>query len=551
MNGTLVTPAGRALVNDRKVGEALTALYRSVSAHQFYPERHPMLQATLKDSYGVFQEVEEDYRWEEPGLLLRQGTLWLGDARIGQASPAVAGLAKNFAAHGLVVLRRKGPVTPEAFSHLVSLLATSPDVLASRGGVATTWDRSPHATTFELRGLSVGVGSSAERKADSRREENEEDWGAGISEAGEVERLADDRLLARLQALQRKGPTERRLLDILLGLGRTDEMSEFLEQLREATAIVEGYLKMERYREAFQVVVYLYREAQNMDADGQEGKRDYLLDTVRVLLRGTFLQWLIEQVSSGTEDGGDLGGYVLRALGKAGAVPLINALVGENSRLGRRRLIAVLVSMGDVVVPWARQMLEDQRWFVVRNMVTVLGGIASAEAQKSLGQLAGDKDPRIRKEVARAFGRIGGPTAHEQLLRFLEDPDPGVRVMAVSAAASHSSPQLLEALWTVFRDTRIGSADWNIKAAVLRTTGRLRMPAALPRLASIAARRPFFHRKRWRVLRRTAVQALGEIGGQEAVALLERLRGDRDVEIRNAAIRALGANPSKPEQVDS
>jgi len=242
---------------------------------------------------------------------------------------------------------------------------------------------------------------------------------------------------------------------------------------------------------------------------------------------------------------------VLRSLGKAGAVPLINALVGENSRLGRRRLIAVLVSMGDVVVPWARQMLEDQRWFVVRNMVTVLGGIASAEAQKSLGQLAGDKDPRIRKEVARAFGRISGPTAHEQLLRFLEDPDPGVRVMAVSAAASHSSPQLLEALWTVFRDTRIGSADWNIKAAVLRTTGRLRMPEALPRLASIAARRPFFHRKRWRVLRRTAVQALGETGGQEAAALLERLRGDRDVEIRNAAIRALGANPSKPEQVES
>jgi len=86
---------------------------------------------------------------------------------------------------------------------------------------------------------------------------------------------------------------------------------------------------------------------------------------------------------------------------------------------------------------------------------------------------------------------------------------------------------------------------------VLRTTGRLRTPEALPRLASIAARRPFFHRKRWRVLRRTAVQALGESGGQEAAALLERLRGDRDVEIRNAAIRALGANPSKPEQVES
>lgn len=548
MNGTLVSAAGRTLVDDRKVGEALTALHRSVSAHQFYPERHPMLEATLKDSYGVFQAVENDYRWEEPGLQLRQGSLWLGDAQIGQTSPAVASLARNFAAHGLVVLRRKEPVGPQAFSHLVALLATSPDVLSGQGGLAKAWDRSPHGAVFELRGLSVGVGGHLDRKAEAARPEGEDDWGSAVSDAGEVERLSDDRLLARLQALQRKGPTERRLLDILLGLGRTDEMSEFLEQLREATAIVEGYVKAERYREAFQVIVYLYREAQNMEAGGQEGKRDYLLDTVRSLLRGAFLQWLIEQVAAGAEDGADLGEYVLRSLGKAGAVPLINALVNEKSRAGRRRLIAVLVAMGDAVVPWARQMLEDQRWFVVRNMVTILGGIASPEAQKSLAQLAGDKDSRIRKEVARAFGRMGGNAAREHLLRFLEDPDSSVRVMAVSAVAAHPSPQVLEALWRVFRDARVGSADWNLKAAVLRTAGRLGMPEAVPRLASVANRRPFFHRKRWRVLRRTAVQALGEVGGRDAAAVLERLRRDRDLEVRNAAIRAMGAKPVKPEQ---
>jgi len=542
--------AERSVLSDRKVGEALTALHRAIAASQFYPRNHPMLRESVAEGLRAFRDVAEDYRWEEPGLQLRSGALWLGHNRLGEGSPAIASLAKTFAGHGLAVLRHRGPVDEEAFGHLVALLATSPDVLAAGGGLAQAWQRSPLAGAFELRGLLVAAGSTGTREGTAAAREDGEEWGKGLSRSAEAELLADPRLLNRLQAFQQRGPQEKRILDLLLRLGRTEEISPFLERLREITQIVEGYLQVERYREAYQVVLFLYREAQNMEAAQQGGKRDYLLDTIRLLVRKDFLQWLIDGVVSGKgEEGEELGEYILRCLGKGGVVPLINALITEGSRLGRRRLVDVLVAMGDVVVPWAVRMLDDQRWFVVRNMVTVLGGIGSAESQRALVRLAGDNDPRIRKEVARAFGRVRGTTAEEQLLRLLGDPEPAVRLMAISSAAPHGSERLFQALCDILRKTRVGSRDWNLKAVAIRALGRTGRPEAAEVLGGILHRRTFWKRERWRALRRAALQALGDLGGERARELLGGFREHRDIELRTEALRALagageGLSPS-------
>ena len=128
--------AERAVLSDGKVGAALTALHRAVAACQFYPQNHPMLREAVAEGLRAFREVEEDYRWEETGLQLRSGALWLGHNRQGEASPAIASLAKTFTGHGLALLRHRGPVDEESFGHLVSLLATSPEVLAAGGGIS-------------------------------------------------------------------------------------------------------------------------------------------------------------------------------------------------------------------------------------------------------------------------------------------------------------------------------------------------------------------------------------------------------------------------------
>ncbi len=527
------------LLPERKIEEALSALHRSVSACQFYPANHPQLAEALQSGYRAWTEAASDDRLAEPGLEYRSGGLWLGEARLGSTSPAVGSLARVVAGHGLVRIRRTGVLTAEGYGQLVTLLATAPTVLGARGGLVEVWRRSPQGGALELQGVRVTVDDAG---ALARPRQSPDGWGDGLSKNGPTEALADPNLLSRLQAMKQRGPRERRVFDLLLRLGRTDDITRFLDLLREINRLVEAYLDTERFREAYHIVLYLFREAQNFDALGEEGRRDYLVDTVRMLVRGDFLGWLIRQVATSRgESDVEVGEYVLRALGPDAVVPLLNALVAERSRLGRRRIVDVLVSIGSAVVPWAVRLLEDQRWFVVRNMVTILGGVGSSEAVRAVLRLVADPDSRIRREVARALGRVRGARVEENLRDLLRDPDPAVRIMAVSAAANHGSPRMLAALWELYGAIPIRSPDWDLKPVILQAIGRTGIRDAVRPLAEVVGKRPLFQRERWRAVQRAAVQALGDLGGDEARAVLEGLDKGRDPETASAVRRALAA----------
>ena len=531
------TPETPVILPGRRVEASLVGLQRSVTAWQFYPPGHPQLAQALADGYRAWRAGERDHRWQEPALEYRDAGLWFAETRLGPRNPAIQSLARSFGAHGIHRVRRLGPLPPEGFRYLVSLLGAAPDALAGDGGICALWERSPYAAHLEIRTIRVVPGAEPPPGRNPARP-----WGLGLPEGLEARALADPGLQARIGSLRNRGPRERRVLDLLLRLAREPDITRFLSFLREITRLVVDYAEAERFREAFCVILFLFREAQNLDALGDGGRRDYLLDTIRLVLKGDFLAWLIERmVSEDSQQEVEAGGYVLRSVGKAAVVPLINALVAEKRRMGRRRIVDVLVSIGEPVVPFAARMLDDQRWYVVRNMVTILGGIGSPEAVRAVLRTSRDPDARIRREAARALGRARGADVEERIRELLADPDPSVCLMAIAAAAAQRSSSMLEVLWDLYRRISIRSSQWNMKPAVLQAMGRTGLPEAAPLLASVARRRPFLYRRRWIAVQQAAVQALGDLGGREPLGVLQELRDHPTPELRAAARRALAA----------
>ncbi len=532
-------PDAHVLLPDRQIEGALTGLYRSVSAAQFYPPYHPQLREAVSQGYRAWRSAEADCRWTEPGLEYRAGGLWLGELRVGERNPAIASLARTFASHGIHRVRVRRPLSRDAFAYWAGLLASNPDALTDRGGIAGAWEQGVYSPFLEIRAARAVAGRESLRAGRPR----DRGWGEGLPSGIEARVLSDPMVQARIAMLQSRSPRERRVLDLLLRLSREPDMARFLDILRRIARHAGEYLEEDRFREAYAVVLYLFREAQNMDALGDADRRDYLLDTVRLLVRGEFLSWLIERVASDAESqDAEAGAYVLRVVGERAVVPLINALVAEKRRLGRRRLVDVLVSIGPPVVPYAVRMLEDQRWFVVRNMVTVLGGIGTQEAIRAVLRISRDPDPRIRKEAARVLGRAAGPEVEDRIVELMEDPDPSVRLMAISAAGSLRTPVMMEALWDLYRAIPIRSSEWALKPAVLQAVGRSGLREAVPRVVEELRRKHWFHRRRWTEVRRAAIQALGDLGGPEAVAALEAVvEDDPSAELRAAARRALAA----------
>jgi HEAT repeat protein len=80
-----------------------------------------------------------------------------------------------------------------------------------------------------------------------------------------------------------------------------------------------------------------------------------------------------------------------------------------------------------------RLFLLDRRWYVVRNAVTIMGLIGSADAIPGLGPLSRHSEARVRREVARAVGRIKDPAGLTILADLANDEKDAVRLEALQA----------------------------------------------------------------------------------------------------------------------
>ncbi|MBI5445118.1 MAG: hypothetical protein HY900_28395, partial [Deltaproteobacteria bacterium] len=329
LSRTRFSPAETAPASVRNVEEALCALYRSIGAHQFYPPGHPVRTEALREAYGAWRGAETDPRWAAAGVRVRAGGLWCGREHVGRSNPAVLSLARVLSTHGLAALSLRAPLPFEGFVRLVALLADNPENLAREGGALAAWQRSPFTPCLELFAFTVALPGEARKEPESRNTPGEE---VGAETSEELRELVGG---------------EERVLELLVRLGRTADMTAFLAALQELAVVTREMLGAQRYADVYRIASLLRRRARALEAEGRPNEREYLLETLRLLVRGGFLSWLVERVAIGEEKEA---GALLREVGRAAVVPLVNALIAERRRAGRRRLVEALIAIGEPVV---------------------------------------------------------------------------------------------------------------------------------------------------------------------------------------------------------
>lgn len=191
-----------------------------------------------------------------------------------------------------------------------------------------------------------------------------------------------------------------------------------------------------------------------------------------------------------------LGPVMARAAGEA--------LTHSESRSARRALTDVLASVGEEGAEVLAEMVRDERWFVVRNAVLVLGEIGGEWPPPLVKGTLDHPDPRVRREALMALARLGGPDAGRWVTGLIDDPEERVR-----------------------------------EAAAL-TAGALReRDAVVPLMGLVEAEESD-------AVTVAGLRALGRIGDARATDVLERRAGGTllsrsSTEVRVAAYRALGA----------
>lgn len=225
---------------------------------------------------------------------------------------------------------------------------------------------------------------------------------------------------------------------------------------------------------------------------------------------------------------------VLLRLGSDGAEALIDLLTSADSLTDRRAYLAALVKCRDAA-PTLMHLLGDNRWYVVRNAIDLLGEMHALEAEGPLLEVVRHREERVRRSVATALARLGTPRAIQAVQHLLTDAVPEVRVHAAQALGTIKSPRSVISLSRAI-DVE---ADPEVQAVILAALGRQGTDDAVARLQKVAEPDGRLFKRKPTALRVAAVQALAEADTPAATAALRRFAEDRERDVRDAAARAL------------
>lgn len=168
-------------------------------------------------------------------------------------------------------------------------------------------------------------------------------------------------------------------------------------------------------------------------------------------------------------------------LGEAVLDGLLEALCEEEDLSRRRQLFDLMVSLGPPIVPRARAFLEDRRWYVQRNMLSLLRRIGGDLPAEVLRRALDREDPRVRLEAVRALGPGRAPA--ELVERAVNDPDPKVAQAAVAAVGGHRLEAGLAPLLALLEPLDPFGRNRSLRLLALEALGQLGDPSALDGIA--------------------------------------------------------------------
>jgi HEAT repeats len=228
-------------------------------------------------------------------------------------------------------------------------------------------------------------------------------------------------------------------------------------------------------------------------------------------------------------------------LDKNALIPLSD-LLGKINQMKMRRVICdALAQIGKDHIDLLASRLDDRRWYVVRNIVYVLGKIGDVRVVDKFRRLIHHREVKVRKEVIRALEGINDPKATDLLIEFIQDEDLSIRASVVRLLAMSNYKEALEPLLRVIQQRDFEERDLYEKKEFMEALARIGSEEVVPILGKIMKRKGlfWFRREKQDEMALCAVIALKSIKTQKAIELLEEGSRSMNKVVRDACAKAI------------
>ncbi|MDE3244885.1 MAG: HEAT repeat domain-containing protein [Acidobacteriota bacterium] len=208
---------------------------------------------------------------------------------------------------------------------------------------------------------------------------------------------------------------------------------------------------------------------------------------------------------------------LLGLLGQPAARHLVYCLGQEEDRTRRYKLLDALRAIGSKAELPLREALAAPEWYLVRNVVSLLGEIGEVSAFEDVALTLAHKDARVRRMAAKALGQLDAGRAVPLLLEALPQADPNTMVELVAQLGELKDPLAVSPLVELLQEGKLsGPEAEKLRQAVLEALGAIGSPEVVPVLSKLFRKKGFLGRLEPLPLRMAAARALGAIGTREA-----------------------------------
>jgi len=198
----------------------------------------------------------------------------------------------------------------------------------------------------------------------------------------------------------------------------------------------------------------------------------------------------------------------LATLGESGVAALMEAL-GKEERMSVRKFI--LDTLADICrdhLSLLSTYMQDDRWYLVRNIVTVMARIRSPETMPYLRLAMLHPHPKVKAEAVRALGLIGTREATDMIIRGLQDKDERTRILCIRWLGRHREKEATKHLVAMLEEKMPGAESHAVKLEIIHSLGKILDPDSYPVLRKLANRPRFILKAERQELMEAAQESL-------------------------------------------
>lgn len=537
----------------KRVAEIVQSFLKAKKILRMYPENNPVYINTLEDNFGKFKDFF--YYRDELRLHVKQNEILYDSEQVYYSPEKEDNLALFLFKDGLrEVTFKKGLAYGEMedFLRIISL-DFSRDVLED-DIVTLFWEKDFQNIEYVVDEVMLSDDDDYESKALADLEEKETGqddlsraYEDAFREGGEVKNvsivpLADKDLQLLLKEIEKdslnKAP---KLTDILFEMFYLCETKEDFEDI---VGFFGESIAFSVSRGDVPGASDILRRIGEMLEDNRlpDEPKKYLR---RIIIRAgseSIITLLGEVLDKGPEMDEKVMEDFVKLLDKNAIVPFMKILGELESMGGRRAVIDALVLLGRRDILTLAKGLNDSRWYVVRNIIFILRKISDKRAVDYLLKTVRHGDIRVKKEVIRALGELGGSGVLQTLRECLEDPDSQVRFAALRALGSVGSEAAKRILVNKIVDKNFKDRDFDEKKEYFEVLSRWKDNEIFDFVIVNLKKKTFFGRAKNYENRACAAYSLGLIGRADAIPVLQKFRNDGNKLLRefvHAAIKRL------------